>query len=152
MLWFEIAAGWMLILSLAAFFVCFCDKRAAKRAGHRRVPEKTFFLLALAGGAGGLWAGMYVFRHQDAALVFCALRPAHFHRAVCASRARSDEVSDVLIESPGVALGDFYCTDIELFEDFFTKVSKKIPALRFCNSANHGNMVIGTFWKVDGFG
>lgn len=78
MLWFEIAVGWMFILSLAAFFVCFCDKRAAKRAGHRRVPEKTFFLLALAGGAGGLWAGMYAFRHKTRHWYFVLFVPLIF--------------------------------------------------------------------------
>ena len=64
MFWFELAVGWMAFLSATAFFVCLHDKRAARRAGHRRVPEKTLFLLALAGGAGGLWAGMYAFRHK----------------------------------------------------------------------------------------
>ena len=78
MFWIELAAGWMAFLSMTAFFVCLHDKRAAKRAGHRRVPEKTLFALALAGGAGGLWAGMYAFRHKTRHWYFVLFVPLIF--------------------------------------------------------------------------
>ena len=39
------------------------DKLYAK-SGHRRVPEKRLFLLALLGGAPGGLLGMYAFRHK----------------------------------------------------------------------------------------
>lgn len=78
MFWIELAAGWMAFLSATAFFVCLHDKRAAKRAGHRRVPEKTLLALALAGGAGGLWAGMYAFRHKTRHWYFVLFVPLIF--------------------------------------------------------------------------
>jgi len=57
-----------LLLVLAAvnvitFAVYGADKRRARK-GKRRVPEKTLFLLALAGGSVGALAGMYAFRHK----------------------------------------------------------------------------------------
>ena len=57
-----------LLLVLAAvnvitFAVYGADKRRARK-GKRRVPEKTLFLLALAGGSAGALAGMYAFRHK----------------------------------------------------------------------------------------
>ena len=78
MFWFELAVGWMAFLSATAFFVCLHDKRAARRTGHRRVSEKTLFLLALAGGAGGLWAGMYAFRHKTRHWYFVLFVPLIF--------------------------------------------------------------------------
>lgn len=54
---------WSLAVSLADFLLMGLDKRRARRKG-RRVPEKWFFLLALAGGAPGAILGMYAFRHK----------------------------------------------------------------------------------------
>lgn len=54
---------WCLALSLADFVLMAADKRRAKR-GAWRVPEKWFFLLALAGGAPGAILGMWTFRHK----------------------------------------------------------------------------------------
>ena len=50
-------------LSLALFVTMGMDKRFAK-TGHRRVPEKRLFLLALLFGASGGLLGMYAFRHK----------------------------------------------------------------------------------------
>ena len=50
-------------MSLIDFALMGVDKRRAKRA-EWRVPEKTFFLVALLGGAAGGVAGMWVFRHK----------------------------------------------------------------------------------------
>lgn len=39
------------------------DKRKAAR--HKwRIPEKTLFLISIAGGSIGTWSGMYIFRHK----------------------------------------------------------------------------------------
>ncbi len=51
------------MINLAAFLVFGADKRRAKR--HRwRVPEKTLFLLAAAGGSLGAVCGMCAFHHK----------------------------------------------------------------------------------------
>ncbi|MFC6602733.1 DUF1294 domain-containing protein [Ectobacillus funiculus] len=39
------------------------DKRRA-RAGLRRIPERSLFMTAIAGGVFGIWIGMYTFRHK----------------------------------------------------------------------------------------
>ena len=58
------AIFWVLAaLNLAGLAVCFVDKRRAKRKAWR-VRERTFFLLALLGGGGGVWGGLYLFRHK----------------------------------------------------------------------------------------
>ncbi len=54
---------WLALMSLVLFAVMGADKRRAK-AGARRVPEKTLFLLALLGGAIGGVLGMRVFHHK----------------------------------------------------------------------------------------
>lgn len=53
----------MALMSLILFILMGSDKRRAK-AGKRRVPEKSLFLLALLFGAPGGLAGMYRFRHK----------------------------------------------------------------------------------------
>ena len=50
-------------MSMVLFFTMGADKHYAK-SGHRRVPEKKLFLLALLGGAPGGLLGMYAFRHK----------------------------------------------------------------------------------------
>ena len=54
---------WLLLMSVVLFIVMGSDKGRAK-AGARRVPEKTLFLLAAIGGAIGGVLGMRVFRHK----------------------------------------------------------------------------------------
>jgi uncharacterized membrane protein YsdA (DUF1294 family) len=61
--------GLFLLWNLAGFFLVFLDKRRAKRA-EWRIRERTFFLWALAFGAAGILAGMYVFRHKTRHLAF----------------------------------------------------------------------------------
>lgn len=39
------------------------DKSEARRGGYR-ISEKRLFTIALIGGAGGIWIGMYWFRHK----------------------------------------------------------------------------------------
>lgn len=55
--------GWVVVVSLAAFCLMGVDKRRARRKAWR-VPERSFFLLALLGGAPGAIAGMWVFHHK----------------------------------------------------------------------------------------
>ena len=56
-------ALWVACWSVADFVLMVVDKRKAKK--HRwRVPEKTFFLIALAGGSPGAILGMYAFHHK----------------------------------------------------------------------------------------
>lgn len=59
----QILLLWAALLSLADFILMGADKRRAGR-GAWRVPEKSFFLLALLGGAPGAIAGMWTFRHK----------------------------------------------------------------------------------------
>ncbi len=52
-----------LFLSVIGFVLVYVDKRKAIRHDWR-IPEKTFFLLGLIGGASGIWAGMFSFHHK----------------------------------------------------------------------------------------
>lgn len=62
--WLPLALlAWQAALSLLDFALCGWDKRCARRA-RRRVPERRLLGLAALGGAAGLWAGMYAFRHK----------------------------------------------------------------------------------------
>ena len=55
---------YLLLVNLAAFLAMWRDKRLSKTEGARRIPEKTLFALALAGGGWGATAGMFRFRHK----------------------------------------------------------------------------------------
>lgn len=58
--------GWMVyicVINILAFVMFGYDKQCARR-DLWRVPERTLFFLAAAGGSAGAWAGMYVFRHK----------------------------------------------------------------------------------------
>ena len=57
------AALFCCVMSLVLLFTMGADKLYAK-SGHRRVPEKRLFRLALLGGAPGGLLGMYAFRHK----------------------------------------------------------------------------------------
>ncbi len=54
---------WVGLASLLDFILMGTDKWKAKR-NRWRVPEKTFFLVALLGGSSGAILGMYAFRHK----------------------------------------------------------------------------------------
>lgn len=54
---------WLVLANLFGLLLMAADKRRA-RNGAWRIPEKTFFLLALIGGSIGCWAGMYLFHHK----------------------------------------------------------------------------------------
>ena len=59
----KIAMVWAAALSAVNFCLMGADKGRARR-GVWRVPERTFFLLALLGGCPGGLAGMWVFHHK----------------------------------------------------------------------------------------
>ena len=54
---------YLLSVNLLGFLLMGIDKRKAKKKKWR-IPEKTLFLAALAGGSPGCIAGMYVFHHK----------------------------------------------------------------------------------------
>lgn len=51
-------------VSLITLMMYAWDKRASKRAGARRVRERTLHLMALAGGFVGALVGMFWLRHK----------------------------------------------------------------------------------------
>lgn len=66
-----------LLLSIIGFILVYVDKRKAIRHDWR-IPEKTFFLLGLIGGATGIWAGMFSFHHKTRKTKFVAILLADF--------------------------------------------------------------------------
>lgn len=59
-----VIAWWaVLALNIVTFVVYGADKWQSRRGG-RRVPERTLLWLLFAGGVGGAWAGMQLFRHK----------------------------------------------------------------------------------------
>lgn len=66
---------WFVFANLLGLILMGADKSRAKR-GAWRVPEKTFFFLALLGGSVGCWAGMYLFRHKTRHWYFVIGMPA----------------------------------------------------------------------------
>jgi uncharacterized membrane protein YsdA (DUF1294 family) len=67
----QLLAGWVLLLSVAAFAACAMDKARAVR-GDARVRERTLLLLALVGGSPGLALGMLAVRHKTRKARFLA--------------------------------------------------------------------------------
>jgi uncharacterized membrane protein YsdA (DUF1294 family) len=60
---------WLVAVGLAGFALMGFDKRRA-RTGGRRLPERTFYELALIGGALGIVAGAFVFHHKTSKALF----------------------------------------------------------------------------------
>ena len=54
---------WLAAANLLGLILMGADKSRARR-GAWRIPEKTFFLLAVLGGSVGCWLGMYLFHHK----------------------------------------------------------------------------------------
>ena len=55
---------WYLVgINLLAFLLCGVDKQRAKR-GKWRIREATLFFISVIGGAVGMLAGMFTFRHK----------------------------------------------------------------------------------------
>ena len=64
----DLLALWLLFINLIAFLIFGLDKWKARRKVHRegvrRIPERTLFLLAIAGGSLGALLGMKIFHHK----------------------------------------------------------------------------------------
>ncbi|NGZ75390.1 DUF1294 domain-containing protein [Saccharibacillus alkalitolerans] len=58
-----VLAGWLIVLNAIAYAIMASDKRRARKGRHR-VPERTLFIWAAAGGALGIWAAMRTKRHK----------------------------------------------------------------------------------------
>ena len=69
-----ILIGYLLIVNIISIIVCATDKSAAKK-GHRRIPEKTLFLLSFLGGALFMYATMLKIRHKTKHLKFMLTLP-----------------------------------------------------------------------------
>jgi uncharacterized membrane protein YsdA (DUF1294 family) len=67
--------AWMLIINVITAVAYTHDKRAARR-GARRVPERTLFLLNLAGGVVGAWAIFFLMRHKTRHISFWIVQAA----------------------------------------------------------------------------
>ncbi len=65
---------YLLCINLAGLFVMLADKRKAAK-NKWRIPERTLFLIALAGGSIGSIAGMYLFRHKTKHWYFVVFMP-----------------------------------------------------------------------------
>jgi len=60
----DFAIGWLVFTGLVGFVLMGLDKHRARSAGWR-IPERTFFTLALLGGAFGVLAGSSAFHHKN---------------------------------------------------------------------------------------
>jgi uncharacterized membrane protein YsdA (DUF1294 family) len=63
--------GYAIVLNLYGFLIMGSDKKRAVRRS-RRIPEKRLFIIAAAGGAAGIYAGMRTFRHKTLHFTFTA--------------------------------------------------------------------------------
>ena len=66
--------SYFLIINFIGFFTMLYDKKLAIK-NKFRVSEKSIFVLALLGGALGVYIGMYTFRHKTKHLKFTVLIP-----------------------------------------------------------------------------
>ena len=71
----DVVLVYLVIVNAAGFVLMLVDKQKAIR-GAWRIPEKTFFSLAVAGGSMGCIAGMYTFRHKTKHKAFTVGMPA----------------------------------------------------------------------------
>ncbi len=72
--WILVLVIYLILINIAGLAVMGIDKRRAIR-GAWRVPEKTFFILAAAGGSVGTFAGMYLFHHKTKHWYFVVFIP-----------------------------------------------------------------------------
>ena len=65
---------YLILINIAGFAVMGIDKKRA-REYRWRIPEKTFFILSIAGGSAGTLAGMYIFHHKTKHWYFVVFIP-----------------------------------------------------------------------------
>lgn len=68
---------YILAVNITAFLMIWYDKGLAK-TGRYRIPESRLFLVALLGGAVGIYLGMHLFRHKTSKPIFTIGVPAIF--------------------------------------------------------------------------
>jgi len=59
----DLVAGWLALTGLLGFVLMGLDKQRAREGGWR-IPERTFFTLALVGGTFGMLLGSLTFHHK----------------------------------------------------------------------------------------
>ena len=57
------------LINFLGFYAMYSDKMRAKKRAYR-IPETTFFAIAIIGGCIGCIIGMYLFRHKTKHLTF----------------------------------------------------------------------------------
>jgi uncharacterized membrane protein YsdA (DUF1294 family) len=84
-----LAACWLGLVGIAGFALMGFDKHRARESG-RRVPERSFFALAFAGGVFGVLLGSRVFHHKSrkGSFLVVVLVSALFWLAVLAELGR----------------------------------------------------------------
>ncbi|MGE8340582.1 hypothetical protein BSF41_33060 [Flavobacterium sp. ACN2] len=65
----EVLLLYFLFINVLVFIFAGYDKSQARK-NNRRIPEKTLFLMALAGGSPGLLTAMLLFRHKTSKTSF----------------------------------------------------------------------------------
>ena len=73
-IFFHIAAGYLILMSLLGFITMGLDKRKAVH-NKWRIPEYTLILIAFLGGGIGTFIGMRWFRHKTKHFKFVLLIP-----------------------------------------------------------------------------
>lgn len=66
---------YLLLTNFLGFFAMYTDKQRAKKRAFR-IPESTFFTIAIIGGSIGCILGMYLFRHKTRHWYFVYGMPA----------------------------------------------------------------------------
>lgn len=61
--WLAVLLAWLLLINVLAVFLMGLDKARASK-GNWRVPEKTLFGVAFAGGSLGILCGIWLIRHK----------------------------------------------------------------------------------------
>ncbi len=64
---------WTLVAGLVSLVLYWLDKRAAKRDGARRIPERTLHIWSVLGGWPGALLGQRWFRHKTQKQPFVAI-------------------------------------------------------------------------------
>ena len=65
---------YLVLINITGFVLMGADKAKARNNAWR-IPEKTFFIVSLAGGSAGTLAGMYVFHHKTKHWYFAVFIP-----------------------------------------------------------------------------
>lgn len=71
----EIYLVLLILINLCGLVIMGYDKSQSRWPGARRVPERTLFLIALVGGAVGVYLGMKIFRHKTRHRIFSVGMP-----------------------------------------------------------------------------